>query len=266
MLGLGRRGAFALAASGALALCSVGHGCDADGTDTGNPVAHIGGCKKYDEEALSVQALTRAETDPATYKGLHCMRWERSGEQVRFDVFNLSGPCYVFWEGRSKRRKDGGLDLVLRNSACQQAACGGCLYDASFEIEAAQIDGDDATVGLLMDNCDDDLDKAGSWQLHSGKNASSLVCEYADAMGVREQRDMYGRCGEANMPCIGANSSCEWYGLDAGVDRGQCDSGLTCTDVGGGDPRCLVDCKGDADCPLPDVMACDDGVCRLQVK
>ena len=97
------------------------------------------------------------------------------------------------------------------------------------------------------------------------------MCEYADPLGVGEYAGIKGKCGKANMPC---NGSCGGLGNDAGLhsDAGAgseaqaCDPGLTCTDVGGGDKRCLADCTSDADCPLPNVMACDEGVCRLHAK
>jgi hypothetical protein len=200
---------------------------------------------------LTTQALTAS--DSHLYDGLQCLRWEREATQVRFEAFNFTGGCEVHWVGRLAS-KSGGVDLVLSDPSCNVAACGSCLYDAAFEIDAERTALDEsAKVDLKTAPCDGPATVIASWQLQPGDGASGLHCSYPRALVDHAGR--LGLCGKRDMPC-----------RDRCGDRQSpaCDPGLVCNETSESSFTCLAECNKDDDCRLPEVMTCSEGLCRLR--
>lgn len=220
------------------------------GTNTGNPLtSDISGCKS--ESDFASKALTGTER----YDGLSCMHWERTEDSLHLEALNFRGGCSITWQGTFEPISSG-PSVLLTNPSCAVAACGSCLYDATFDIDLRETSiADDASLPLRSDaSCSGDADLIDFWSLRS--NASEgITCDYAQGLDWHAGR--LGTCGQTNMPCRRDD------GLCADDGQGPCDAGLTCTEVSTSNFVCLEQCTTDDDCAAPDVMSCNDGLCQL---
>ena len=253
-----RRNSFALSLLGCLAACV--------GTDTGNPTRggsgseferpRVSGCKSHGGQlstGLAAQALTTSNAHD--YDGLQCLRWEREGNRVRFEAFNFTDSCEVSFVGRVDAPRPGHVNVVLKNPACEIAGCGSCMYDAAVEIDTVRAKlADDAEVELRTEDCKGIQTRLASWQLAPGDGASALQCSYPRGADLIDHARRQNLCGKREMPC---RTSC-------GSKDVACDPGLVCGAAGEYSSTCLAECQSDGDCHLPEVMTCQQGVCRLR--
>ncbi len=220
------------------------------GTNTGNPLSgEVSQCKS--DSDFESKALTGADR----YDGLSCMYWERSDDNLHLQALNFRGGCSITWQGAFERISSG-PSVLLTNPSCAVAACGSCLYDATFDIDLREASvADDAEIPLRSDaSCSGDADLIDVWTLEPDAS-QGITCQHAQGLDWHANR--LGTCGQANMPCRQDD------GLCADNGEGPCDADLTCTDVGGSSFVCLQQCTRDEDCIASDVMTCDEGLCRL---
>ena len=233
------------------------------GTDTGNPVvdSRVSECKSDRESSgASIQALTLPSAS-TTYEGFECLRWERDADHIRFDAYNINGGCHVTWRGGAEQNSSGELAFVLSNPSCAVAACGSCLYDATFDLDTQKTPLDDsADVKLIQANCPGERVTIGSWQLQAGEAASGIACKYAKGLDWHAGR--LNTCGTRHAPCRGKGLC--GAGSTAGTTPNPCDDGLECTPVSEYESMCLERCTSNEDCTLQDILECRDGVCQLK--
>lgn len=220
------------------------------GTNTGNPLtSDISGCKS--EADFESKALTGTER----YDGLSCMYWERTEQSLHLQALNFRGGCSITWQGAFESISSG-PSVLLTNPSCAVAACGSCLYDATFDIDLREISiADNASIPLRSDaSCSGDADLINFWSLR-GDATEGITCDYA--LGLDWHAHGRGTCGQTNMPCRRDDGLCP----DDGT--GPCDAGLTCTEVGTSNFVCLEQCTTDDDCTASGAMRCSDGLCRI---
>lgn len=250
------------------------------GTETDNPAASslvdFGStpCKKEqpppDAGSANTMAARSAPNDglgqtsqalsvAPEYDGLFCIAWERtSGDTLRVTLHNFHQTCGVDWKGNARVGSDGTVDLDLVNSGCRVALCGWCIYDAAFEIRGVHGEADTSIRISVVDDagasCKNGVDGRGTSQyavtLPTKGTPDGIVCRPALSFAVFEQVAALGTCGTPMSPC--GDNLCT-----------TCNSGLACAPLVTDDSRCLTPCTADVDCPIPDVLSCQDGFCRL---
>jgi hypothetical protein len=193
------------------------------------------------------------------YDGLFCIGWEHTGDgSIRITLKNFHQTCGVDWTGTARVRSDG-VDLDLVNSGCRVAHCGWCIYDATFEVRGVASDSDtNVEISVVDDSgaaCQNGVDGTGtprySATLPTKQEADGVICRPALQFAVFEQAMTLGTCGAHLTPC--GPSQCT-----------ACNDGLTCAPITtSDDQRCLHSCAADTDCPLPGVLSCQSGFCRL---
>lgn len=225
------------------------------GTETDNPSLRMfegSACKKDGvedaEEGLRAAALTASD-----YDGLHCFAWEPAGDDVlRIDVLNATGGCLVEieWKG-SARVGEGRLALtVTADPQCNVAGCGSCLYDYTYEVAGVDTSAPLA-VTFTMRQCDAELEpRVTELELPVDERPEGILCRPINPGTL----SWVQRCGAPHLPCAGADGACAVAG-----GQTTCDPGLVC--AGDDFGICRTPCETDADCPLTDVEACEDGVC-----
>jgi hypothetical protein len=191
--------------------------------------------------------------------GLRCVAWQRVGTgELKIDLYNFDSACGATWAGDAAVAADGTLELHVDNPSCTIAFCGKCLYDWSFDVQAA-IPANQATpVAITIDSC---KGQQQTVQLSAalGAEDAGISCVFADYGSLTWQAEAAGTCGKAGMPCVGSLLC----GTGSLTSTGTCDSGLTCdSSAAVNEPRCLVPCTTIADCPRADAWSCQSGLCR----
>jgi hypothetical protein len=254
-----------------LAPCAIAIGCagGSSGPDAGSSalVAFTpGACKKEAASALT-STLVRAlgtGVESADYEGLQCVAWSLDG-QGKFDLLNFDSACGADWIGAASFDESGGVVLTVNNPSCAVAGCGSCIFDFSFTVDRVKAEGDVA-VAIDVIVCDKPGETSNnasySLTIPAAKTPDGIVCRYADWSALQWQAFTLGTAGQLHMPCVDPAD----YPGD-GEPPPPCDDGLVCTKMQPGAYRdaatCLAACETDADCPLPDLVACLDGACRL---
>lgn len=242
----------------ALALCAGSPSCTA-GTDTGNPLtsADVSACKSeaLEGSGAAVNALAQAAPENR-FDGLFCLRAERGEDDLALDAYNFAGGCHIEWKAEARQR-DGGLYIALTNPSCAVAACGSCLYDASFSASLDALAAGEERIGLVDEPCEGDATELGAFRVPEAAGEVELHCEYARYLEWHAQRT--GSFGQENMPCHGTALDSE-----AGEpSEPSCEPGLTCVPLSESDQRCLKQCDTKDDCAVPSVMQCNAGLCVL---
>lgn len=225
-------------------------------------------CKKEAASALH-STLTRGlvtGVDGTEYEGLQCVAWDVS-VQGKFDLLNFASACGPDWVGSASRADDGGITLAVNNPSCAVAGCGSCIYDWSFTVDRVAADGDIALdIDVIV------CDKAGetsnnqtfALSIPAAASAKGVTCRYAEYGALQWQAFALGTMGRLNMPCV---DPADYPGEG---EPPPCEDGLACTKMQPGTHRdaaiCLKSCAADADCPLPELSSCQDGVCRLKAQ
>lgn len=198
------------------------------------------------------QALVARDETPLA---LECLQWNYGGGSAMLFVRNFAGPCSVVWEGETTLRAAGDVVISLRNSSCDIARCGSCLYDADAELAsplaALVADGSDSTrVTLELRDCNGELTRAQDWEITLEERGDSCrpvegwswVYDKASQSGAfsETQLNLYAPCGDSE----GA--------VECTEDR-SCNGGY-----------CVPGCGSDVDCPLDGALTCRDGACMLK--
>jgi hypothetical protein len=204
---------------------------------------HVGECKSEKSAGKLASGI-----DTSDYAGLQCVAWKFGDAKTpAIDLINWPASCGFpddtegLWQGVAEVADPNALQLRVEWNFEYPNACGGCLYDFSFKLENFEANG---TLQLAIDTRSCTGDCAWSKQkLTLPAKPSGVVCRYADW----------------RVP-----SSQEWprNALFAPLD-GQCDAGLAPLARGDGTQVCAVTCKTSSDCPLPGVLTCSDGLCRI---
>ncbi|HEX2880496.1 MAG TPA: hypothetical protein VHO25_13275 [Polyangiaceae bacterium] len=234
-----------------------------NGTETDNPVAEpdpawVSECKANSTTAtlavsdwlgVTLQAATHVQMAlPASFE---CVRWALDDDQIlSVEVNSFRGGCQVEWVGQPSADTNS-VTLDLENPLCASAACGNCLYDSHFQI---QLDSNgDRTFSLVQQDCyaGGELSRV-EWQLPLSTTPSGTICEFADGWGRRSVAYTQNLVGKEFAPCVEETNTCEGD-LACISTSGEEINSFTSMCV----PRCMVD----ADCPMTDVVQCDDGVC-----
>jgi hypothetical protein len=201
-------------------------------------------------EGLSVAALS------SEYEGLSCVSWQRDDDVLQLELTNVEGPCLVEVDWRHRvTQRDGVLTLIASGEPeCRIAACGSCIYDFRFEVplkDAAAA----LQVSFALEICEKLEPPSATVTLPLDTADEGVACQQLSA----HTQSWLGRCGGPHQPC-GDGETC--FVGDASAT--ECAAGLTCHDAGDDLGRlCLTPCESDADCPLPAVERCDDGVCQV---
>ena len=234
----------------------ISAGACTGGTDTGNPLTdlEISNCKQLGAEDAPGHRDALTAAGPR-YTGLRCFAARRDGDTLELEAHNFSGGCGVEFDANARVR-DRALEVVLTNPSCAVAGCGGCLYDATFTVEL--VGSDNETIPLIDEPCEAEPENLGAWRVPEPGESSVRCTRFANA-SLSPPKD--GTCGSENMPCRRADGvHCK---PAPGETVTECEEGLTCTDVGEYDPRCLKQCESKDDCAVSEAMRCEDGVCVL---
>jgi len=244
--------------------------CNGTGTETENPAAplisfHGSDCKKMPAAEATVASpdggalkheVGKALSFDSSYDGLQCIAWQKLEPGVfRFDLGNFHESCGVDWQkGSVNIAKDGTITLHAINSGCQVARCGWCIYDWSFDVRGVPENSD---AHLAIGVVDDDGNRCQSGvmpydvTIPTHDADQGIVCRPAFRSAVDWQVRARGTNGQLNMPC-------------GSPDQTACTADLSCGPLASQDDlRCLARCSTDSDCPLPGVLACQEGTCRL---
>ncbi len=190
------------------------------------------------------------------YEGLQCIRWDV--ETSRIDLINFSASCGIDWEPKAVV-DDSGVTLSLVNPDCGRAECS-CFYDWSFVItEFPKLSSITTTVKEI--HCDAAGGTRGfSAELPIGENSSGILCRQADEEPLYNHAILSGLEGTLHMLCRS----------DVDDTLPDCDDGLICEEVkecSSLNPSCfnlcMAECSDDSDCPLPEVLSCQEGLCKL---
>jgi hypothetical protein len=218
-------------------------------------------CKK-DSAARSAMAHRyglMVINNEAGLDGLRCVAWQRVGAgEFKIDLYNFDSACGATWAGDAAVAADGTLELHIDNPSCRMAQCGKCLYDWSFDVQAA-IPANQATpVAITIDSCKGQQQTVQQ-SAALGAGDAGISCVFADYGSLTWQAEAAGTCGKAGMPCVGSLLC----GTGSLTSTGTCDSGLTCdSSAAVNEPRCLASCTTIADCPRADAWSCQSGLCR----
>jgi hypothetical protein len=192
----------------------------------------------------------------AGLEGLQCIAWQRGSTDVQIDLFNYDGACGASWTG-SGVLADGRVKLSVDNLSCAVASCGICLYDWSFTLLSAIPANQTVPVSVQVSACPGSSTASSSTAI--GADKAGIHCALASYGALAWQASAKNQCGKAGMPCVGS-SLC---GSGSPSSTGTCDAGLVCdSSAAANEPRCLVSCQQDADCPRTDVWTCASGLCR----
>lgn len=230
------------------------------GTETDNPVVDFAAteCKTH-ATALTLATVARTavalDADPSAYDGLYCYAWETLDDGgLSIDVINFMGGCYMTWKLGASRVEGSSIDLGVTEGYCEQAGCGACPYDFTFEIEGVDLS-ESAEVQLHPYDC------RGGGNYDPEPKVALPVAVRSEGMLCRPQRgiDYEVGCGRAHLPPCAGSASSEFGDCEDG-----CGAGLACVD---GDEdyedRCYTACETDGECPLA-IESCQDGACRLR--
>ena len=253
--------------------CALAVGCPESHTTgdggTGVLVAFTGSKCKKEQTAALYASLTRAlvtGVDGSAYEGLQCVSWDLTS-YGKFDLLNFASVCGADWVGSAAAADDGTVTLTLSNPSCQVAGCGSCIYDWSFTVDRPKAAGDiPLNVDVVVcDKPGEDSNNKSFALTIPATPAKGVTCRYADFGALQWQAFTLGTMGQLNMPCVDPAD----YPGDGGVPP-PCDDGLACTPTAPGQYRdgaiCLKTCTTDADCPLPDLVSCQAGVCWLKAQ
>jgi len=244
----------------AVLVAASGAGCGSDagapatgedaGVETGGSSFSTSACKKDEKISLSrahVRGL-KVIQDESGLAGLRCVAWQRLANALKVDLYNFDGACGSKWTGDAAVLSDGTLALDIRDPSCAFTACGECLYDWSFDLNTSVASGVRVPATITVDPCER-LVPGSTLTEVIGDEDQGIHCMFADFSALNLQAGATGTRGTSGMPCAGAAESCS--------------EGLICdSSAAANQPRCLVSCANDVDCPRTDVWSCQSGLCR----
>jgi hypothetical protein len=195
----------------------------------------------------------------AGLEGLSCVAWQRLGMgEFKVDLYNYESACAATWAGDAVVAANGTLELHVDNPSCLVMKCGKCLYDWSFDVQAALPANQATPLSLAITTCNGQQ-QAAQRSASLGAVDKGIACSFADYGALNWQASAAGTCGKAGMPCVGSLLC----GTGSFTSTGTCDSGLFCdSSAAVNEPRCLVPCATIADCPRADAWSCQSGLCR----
>jgi hypothetical protein len=189
----------------------------------------------------------------AEYAGLRCIAWELGEDSALIDLINFRAACgfegfedETLWVGRGTQPREDLLQLIVEWDFEEQTGCPACEHDFSFEF-ASRVEAESLDVEIATRSCTGNCDwLRQSAALPVGESPAGNLCRYVPShASTRDPRAIP----------LGT--------LHARSDDGQCESGLAPIEVEDGLQICAATCSTDSDCPLSDVLACEDGVCRI---
>jgi hypothetical protein len=202
-------------------------------------------------------ASLRVIDNQAGLEGLECVAWERGSTDTLIDLFNFDGACGASWTGDGAVAADGSVKLTVDNPGCMIASCGICMYDWSFTLRSSIPANQTVPLSIQVSPCPGSSTDTTTASIGAAK--SGINCTFAHYGALAWHAMAKGLCGKAGMPCQGA-SLC---GSGSPSSTGTCATGLVCdSSAAPNEPRCLVPCQNDTDCPRTDVWSCRSGLCR----
>jgi hypothetical protein len=253
-------------------------GVKCGGTETDNPDAplvsfHASECKKApalvgtsgtdgsggssgsSDAGVPTARASQALSYDAGYDGLQCIAWQRLGAGMfGFDLGNFHEGCGIEWKGNASVGRDGIVALDAIDAGCTKARCGWCIYDWTFEVRGVP-EGKDARLRVRVADSDG-ASCEGSTDPYdvtvpTKDDPQGILCRPAFRSAVSWQVMERGTSGQLHTPC-------------GPTEPAPCAAPLSCGPLGSADDlRCLQPCATDADCPLPGVLHCQEGTCRL---
>jgi hypothetical protein len=188
--------------------------------------------------------------------GLECIAWQRGSKDLQVDLVNFDGACGADWTGNGVVASSG-VTLAIDNPSCKIASCGICMYDWSFTLASPIPANQSVPVSIQVSSCPGSSTSTKTAAI--GAEESGIHCTFAHYGALTWHASAKSLCGKAGMPCVGS-SLC---GSGSPASTGTCDAGLVCdSSAAQNEPRCLVTCQTDADCPRTDVWSCTSGLCR----
>ena len=216
-------------------------------------------CKKEADDSSELGPMwIYTVHDETALDGLQCVSWAQGDGALRIDLINFEEGCSAEWDGDAAV-SDNRVTLNVKNPECRQANCGWCIYDWSFEVEGVD-DSREVEVTIAVDDCPEESEIASFSAAIPAGQKEGIVCRYANHNALVDQAGTLGEMGTLHMPCSGSEYPPQ--------ERPEllCADDLLCTEVPNGNgkaPVCLAPCETDADCVLPDILACEAGVCQI---
>ncbi len=205
---------------------------------------------QHDGYATLEHALVAREEMPVT---LECLEWDYASGELSLMVSNFSGPCGAEWEGATRLLGAGAVTIQL--DTCLVARCGSCTYDTSGLLAAPLEEivgspGNALEVTLALGDCEGQVTSERRWNVPLLEQRAGILCQPATPQFSgpitsdhfsETQRNLYAVCDPAQAP-----------------SAVECTEGRSCVEG-----YCMAPCTEDPDCPMPGVLVCSDGACRL---
>jgi hypothetical protein len=223
----------------------------AGGTETENPAALLkdfssSTCKNKNPNPAPQALVVASDAD-----GLQCVEWSLERDTLEVKLINFPEGCSDRYLGKA-RLAPNTLELSVYTERCAVAACGSCLFDFDYAIAGVRSD---APLLLRVGSavCEQDPPLFNDeLTLPLDERPSGVVCRPIPEGALSWYSRTRGSCGERNMPCGDCTSD---------ADQTSCDPGLTCSELGERDSRCLAQCTSDDEC-TGGLTTCEEGVCR----
>ena len=225
-------------------------------SEESNLVSFQGSACKKDAAFAEIMPLY-STFDSDELAGLQCVAWKRADGGMKVDLINFSGACGADWHGKAVVDGDR-VTVTVENPRCMVADCGSCIYDWSFDVDG--VDPEAAiTVVAEQDTCpgEQEIDRVTA-TIPAGA-PEGIICNYASYGSLEWHAMSTGESGMIHMPCVGSEES------EDGTAP-PCDGDMVCAENGDGNETheiCLAPCTEEADCPHPDLLSCQEGLCRI---
>ena len=222
----------------------------AGGTETDNPAATL---KDFSSSACKNRELNEGQQGLALESntdGLQCVAWQAEGDALTVQLANFPEPCGDRYLGKAEAASDA-LRLSVYKDTCTVLRCGTCVFDFNFTLRGVSRS---APLRLELGSavCETEPTSfSDQVTLPLDEQASGVVCRPLRRNVAEQYGSERDACGQLNMPCGDCQSA----------DMTSCAAGLSCTDIGDGDYRCLGPCEADDEC-VGGLTSCDAGLCR----
>jgi len=225
------------------------------GTETDNPATladfSSSACKSRAPDPGSQAVVLESDA-----QGLQCVEWAKNGAgSLSIRLLNFPEACGDDYQGTAATAADGTLELAVHKATCDVFRCGTCVFDFGYALSNVDTTRP-LSVHLGAAICaSEPTTFSDEVTLPVEQQDNGVVCRYLERGPIEQYGRGRGTCGERNMPCGTCNGS----------DNLSCASGLTCTELGNNDTRCLESCMTDADC-TGGLTTCQDGLCHASAS
>ncbi|MBI5526149.1 MAG: hypothetical protein HY897_07420 [Deltaproteobacteria bacterium] len=169
--------------------------------------------------------------------------------------------CGVNDTGDARMLDDGTLALtysigeLVDEDTCAAPGCGGCAYDFTFVVHGEVPVGSMLKIDIVRTVCWDTETTPVALAIRS--QAEGMLCKYAPWARKGWEGDKL-------------HQACRFDVDEHGTPVGEkyCLDGMVCKNPTGQRSNdfdiCLAPCQTDAECPYPDLLSCQDGLCVLK--